>query len=186
MPRAPCRCPITLPGPGTAALGAGTMKSRGFASHLTTPARVNLCPHTLANAPPFFSHTHSFTTLRQAKGMFPDGLGPLSKALEAPLIMHMGMWVGSGCKSGPPPYATSSWWVDPLASLPIPGTEGAGIFWDGLFGHMADVGLKVYKLDHSQQQMPAMRQLLQTAGSTELWLRGMAVAADKHGVSLYS
>jgi len=40
-----------------------------------------------------------------------------------------------------------------------------------------------YKLDHSQQQMPAMAYLLTTPGSTASWLTDMATAAQRHGVA---
>jgi hypothetical protein len=86
--------------------------------------------------------------------------------------MHMGLWVGSGAESGPPPYATNKSWdwiVEETASLPDPirktssttsstpdGTYDSvpsTVFWDWLFEKMAANGLAVYKLDHTQQQV---------------------------------
>ena len=99
----------------------------------------------------------------------------------------MGKWVGSNTSAaGPPPYAANaswSWTVEPTASLPTPGTAGAAQFWEHLFSSMAADGLGTYKLDHSQQQQPQMALLLQTVGATEQWLREMAAAAARHGIS---
>ena len=82
------------------------------------------------------------------------------------------------------------WVVEEEASLPDPipaggdaSDEPSTVFWDWLFEQMAAVGLKVYKLDHSQQQMPNMQSLLTRIGATEKWLRGMAIAAARHGIS---
>jgi hypothetical protein len=112
--------------------------------------------------------------------------------------MHMGEWVGSKAASGPPPYTTNKSWgwiVEENASLPDPikaspsstnsmyDSEPQTAFWDWLFEGMADVGLAVYKLDHSQQQMPHMQSLITRVGATEKWLRGMAIAAARHGIS---
>ena len=38
-------------------------------------------------------------------------------------------------------------------------------------------------VDHSQQQQPKMRYLMTTLGATETWLREMADAAARHGIS---
>ena len=66
---------------------------------------------------------------------------------------------------------------------PTPGTKGAAAFWEWLFASMASHGLATYKLDHSQQQQPEMKLLLQNVGFTEAWLREMAEAAARHGIS---
>lgn len=116
--------------------------------------------------------------------MFPSGLRALTRTLDAPLVMHMGEWVGFTATSGAPPYSTNTschWVVEPKASLPAAGDDGG--FWDWLFGSMAANGLFVYKLDHSQEQMPDMNYTLQNVGVTETWLRSMAEAAQKHGVN---
>ena len=48
---------------------------------------------------------------------------------------------------------------------------------------MKQSGLAVYKLDHTQQQMPNTQFLLTHIGATEKWLRGMAMAAAKYGIA---
>ena len=93
----------------------------------------------------------------------------------------MGEWTGSASAAGPPPYAANASWdwvVEPLASLPAVNST----FWDWLFAGMAANGLGVYKLDHTQQQMPNMNYTMRNLGVTEAWLRGMADAAARHGV----
>jgi len=78
--------------------------------------------------------------------MFPRGLPALTMDLDAPLVMHMGQWVGSSAPSGPPPYAANASWdwvVEAKASLPRPGSPGAALFWDWLFSDMAANGLAV-------------------------------------------
>ena len=120
--------------------------------------------------------------------MFPSGLRALREVLGAPFVMHMGMWTGTdehAFPGGAPPYASNASWdwvVEANASIPRPASAGAARFWEWLFATMAAHGLGVYKLDHSQQQMPNQDYLLRTLGSTEAWLREMARAAERHGV----
>ena len=124
--------------------------------------------------------------------MIPDGLAALSKSLGgAEFVMHMGEWVGSDptkfASSGGhgPAYASENlqwnWTVEPAASLPQ--GEGGDAFWDSLFHNMSAVGLRTFKLDHTQQQAPDMRATTNHVGATRGWLRGMALAAAKHGIS---
>ena len=92
----------------------------------------------------------------------------------------MGEWTGSDSAVGPPPYAENySWVVEGAASLP---SVNETAFWDWLFKSMADVGLGVYKLDHTQQQMPNMNYTTRSLGVTAAWLHSMAAAAARHGV----
>ena len=102
--------------------------------------------------------------------------------------MHMGMLTGTDkqtFRAGAPPYATNvswDWTLEQDASIPTPGTAGAAAFWEWLFATMSDAGLGVYKLDHTQTQMPNMDYLLRTPGSTKTWLAEMAVAAARHNI----
>ena len=119
--------------------------------------------------------------------MFPSGLRALRQELGAPFAMHMGMWVGrdSPAKRAPP-YADNhsyEWTIEETASIPTPGTAGSRRFWEWLFSSMAAVGLQVYKLDHSQQQVPQTRYLLETPGAAATWMREMASAAAKHNIT---
>ena len=117
---------------------------------------------------------------------FPAGLADFAARLGGlPLAMHMGKWTGGAAAAGAPPYATQAplnaswnWVVEDAASLPV----GATAFWDWLFRGMAAVGLRVYKLDHTQTQMPAMEATMRHLGVTAAWLRAMADAAARHGV----
>ena len=103
--------------------------------------------------------------------------------------MHMGMWTGtdrSAFPAGPTPYAANAswdWTVEQNASIPTPGSRGSARFWEWLFSSMAANGLQTYKLDHSQQQQPHMRYLMTTLGATATWLKEMADAAARHGIS---
>ena len=129
-------------------------------------------------------------TVARHQEIFPSGLKALVSRLGAPLVMHMGQWVGSGSAFGAPPYshnASWKWVVEAIASIPDPlqsdSDEPNIVFWDWLFGRMKALGLAVYKLDHTQSQMPNMQSLITRIGATEKWLRGMAIAAAKHGVA---
>jgi hypothetical protein len=62
------------------------------------------------------------------------------------------------------------------------GEDGGAAFWDSLFKEQAAVGLRVFKLDHTQQQVPDMAAMQQTVGAVDVWLSTMAASAAKHGV----
>ena len=122
------------------------------------------------------------------EGLFPDGLADFSAKLggAGQLVMHMGQWTGGASAAGAPPYAAMAplnaswnWVVEDAASLPIGAGSG---FWDWLFRGMSQQGLRVYKLDHTQTQMPAMNATMRALGATANWLRAMADAAARHGV----
>jgi hypothetical protein len=123
---------------------------------------------------------------------FPAGLAAFVDRMgdDLPLVMHMGEWTGSANPAGPPPYAADpsrwqpnssgwNWVVEPSASLPMGANS---TFWDWLFARMVGVGLRVYKLDHAQQQAPAMNATMRHLGATADWLKAMADAAARHGV----
>ena len=142
---------------------------------------------------------------RSRSGAFPSGLQNLSNYLgthstsagtrgatsPAPLVMHMGQWTGAESIFGPPPYATnssfpgqSSWEVEAKASLPL-GEDGGEAFWDYLFKEQARLGLKLFKLDHTQQQVPDMNATQQSVGAVDTWLTTMANTAARYGIQKF-
>ena len=131
------------------------MRSRADRTWRQRYARGNILLPSTCCAKRAHNLTRSLTSTTQ-------GLAALSHALgDAVFVMHMGEWTGSDAAkfaSGAPPYAARAEWgwaVESAASLPL-GAGGAA-FWDSLFANMSRVGLRVFKLDHSQQQAPDMQ-----------------------------
>lgn len=119
-------------------------------------------------------------TVARNKHMFPNGLKSLTTKLNKTLVMHMGEWVGRSQVSGPPPYASNAsfdWVTEDKASLSV-----SPVFWDWLMAQAHDWGLGVFKIDHTQQQIPDMA-FTQEIGKAAEWLTNQAKAASNHDIA---
>lgn len=115
--------------------------------------------------------------------VFPEGVPALQRVVDMPFVLH-NRWFAPGNwykQHGIPPTG----WTDGsgagmLAILPLDGDY----FWDYFFQQQKGYGLQVYEQDFLWMQYDLVPALRRNATMADDWLRSMADAAHRHGLTI--
>ncbi|MFX0183662.1 MAG: hypothetical protein ACFE95_11320 [Candidatus Hodarchaeota archaeon] len=105
---------------------------------------------------------------------FPSGLATLSKKLRKPFIAHNRWFAKNNIHFKEFPHVVENWWGHPTSYE----------FWEMIMKKCQEYNIVVYEQDWLKNQFEHFRYLRTSVSTAHQWLSNMAIAAEKHNISI--